>query len=144
MTELKYDKSSVISIHEFAKKLIGKSLAEAVKLPDGVANLRNRGDLGSLIEKYYFEHIPPNNHDPDFKEAGLELKTTGVTLKSEKYRAKERLVLTMIDYENIVTEEWENSAFYKKCRLMLILFYLYAKEKSVIDRKFVAMPIPTK
>ena len=139
--EIKYDKSSVESIVKFASKLIGKSLSEVVVLPEGVTNLRNRGDLGSLIEKYYFEHIPPNNHDPDFKEAGLELKTTGVTLKAEKYKAKERLVLTMIDYENIVTEEWENSAFYKKCRLMLILFYLYAKEKSVIDRKFVLSPM---
>ena len=141
MAELKYDKSSVISIHEFAKKLIGKSLSEVVKLPEGVANLRNRGDLGSLIEKYYFEHIPPNNHEPDFQEAGLELKTTGVIIRSEKYRAKERLVLAMIDYENIVKEDWKNSTLYKKCRLMLILFYLYSKEVSVIDRKFVLSPM---
>ena len=104
---------------------MGKTLSEAVNLPEGVANSRNRGDLGSLVEKYYFEHTPPNNHDPDFKEAGLELKTTGVLVRTEKYRAKERLVLTMIDYEVIVTETWEKSTFYNKCKLMLILFYLY-------------------
>ena len=141
MTEYKYDKTSVSSIYEFAVKLIGKTLSEAVHLPEGVANSRNRGDLGMLVEKYYFEHTPPNNHDPDFKEAGLELKTTGVMVRSEKYRAKERLVLTMIDYEAIVKENWENSTFYNKCKLMLILFYLYTKEKAVIDRRFVLLPL---
>ena len=137
MAESKYDKTSVNSIYEFAVKLIGKTLAEAVTLPEGVTNARNRGDLGSLVEKYYFEHTPPNSHDPDFKEAGLELKTTGVLVKLEKYRAKERLVLTMIDYESIVSESWEKSTVYKKCKSMLILFYLYSKEKAVVDRKFV-------
>ena len=141
MANLKYDKSSVSSIYEFAVKLIGKTLAEAVILPEDVANSRNRGDLGSLVEKYYFEHTPPNNHDPDFKEAGLELKTTGVLVRSDRYRAKERLVLTMINYEVIVTETWEKSSFYNKCRLMLILFYLYTKEKAVVDRKFVMSPL---
>jgi len=141
LTQSKYDKNSVASIFEFALKLTGKSLSEAVQLPEGVANVRNRGDLGSLIEKYYFEHTPPNNHDPDFKEAGLELKTTGVVQKSMKYRAKERLVLTMINYQTITDEHWEQSAFLKKCRLMLILFYLYSKEVAVIDRRFVLKPL---
>jgi DNA mismatch repair protein MutH len=141
MENSKYDKSSVSSIYEFAVKLIGKTLSEAVILPEDVANSRNRGDLGSLVEKYYFEHTPPNNHDPDFKEAGLELKTTGVLIRSERYRAKERLVLTMINYEVIVTETWEKSSFYNKCKLMLILFYLYTKEKAVVDRKFVMSPL---
>jgi DNA mismatch repair protein MutH len=141
MENSKYDKSSVSSIYEFAVKLIGKTLSETVILPEDVANSKNRGDLGSLVEKYYFEHTPPNNHDPDFKEAGLELKTTGVLIRSERYRAKERLVLTMINYEVIVTETWEKSSFYNKCRLMLILFYLYTKEKAVVDRKFVMSPL---
>ena len=141
MSESKYDKSSVSSIYEFAMKLTGKSLAEAVQLPEGIENIRNRGDLGSLVEKYYFEHVPPNNSDPDFKEAGLELKTTGVLRKTQNYRAKERLVLTMIDYEGIAVENWETSSLYKKCRLMLVLFYLYAKEVAVINRRFVLEPL---
>lgn len=141
MAESNYDKSSAASIYEFALKLTGKSLAEAVKLPEGVTNARNRGDLGTLVEKYYFKHTPPNNHDPDFKEAGLELKTTGVLFKASNYRAKERLVLTMINYDAIASESWENSSFYKKCRLMLILFYLYTKEVDVVNRQFVLEPL---
>lgn len=136
-----YDKGSVDSIYEYALKLTGKSLAEVVTLPDGIVNSRNRGDLGSLVEKFYFEIIPPNNHDPDFKEVGLELKTTGVLLKGDDYRAKERLVLTMIDYQAIAKESWETSSFYMKCQLMLILFYLYGKDVAVIDRLFVLKPL---
>jgi DNA mismatch repair protein MutH len=133
----KYDKNSPQSILEYALKLSGKSLSEATQLPEGITNSRNRGDLGSLVEKYFFEHVPPNDHEPDFKEAGVELKTTGVILKSSSYQAKERLVLTMINYESLVNENWEESTLKKKCQLMLILFYLYSKDVSVVDRKFV-------
>ena len=134
---MKYRKESVKSIYEYALKLVGKSLSQVADLPVGVANSRNRGDLGSLVEKYYFELTPPNNHDPDFKEAGLELKTTGLVKKSGNLRVKERLVLTTINYEAIVNESWEESTLYRKCQLMLILFYSYSKELSVIDRKFI-------
>ena len=138
----KYDKGSVQSIFEFASKLTGKSLADIVHLPEGIANKRNRGDLGTLLEKYYFEHQPPTNHGPDFPDAGLELKTTGVTQnKDGKYRAKERLVLTMINYEVISREQWDSSYFLGKCKMMLILFYLFAKDVPVFDHRFVLAPL---
>jgi len=137
-----YDKSSVQSIFEFASKLTGKSLADIVHLPEGIANKRNRGDLGTLLEKYYFEYKPPTNHGPDFPDAGLELKTTGVTRnKVGRYRAKERLVLTMINYDVISREKWESSYFLNKCRLMLIMFYLFAKDVPVFERKFILNPL---
>jgi len=138
----KYDKSSIQSIFEFALKLAGNSLAEMVSLPEEVTNNRNRGDLGNLIEKYYFEHQPPTNLGPDFPDANLELKTTGLLLnKQGKFRAKERLVLTMINYGVIAEEEWEKSYFLKKCKLMLILFYLYNKALAVHHQKFVLKPL---
>ena len=138
-----YDKTSQKSIYEFAHKLTGKSLSEVVDLPIDISNAKNRGDLGTLIEKYYFKHKPENlNHQPDFPEAGIELKTTGIKLtKSGDYVAKERLVLMMIDFEKIVKEQWETSSYLKKCRLMLLMFYLYSKEVDVIDRKFVLPPM---
>jgi len=137
-----YDKSSVQSIFEFAMRLTGKSLSEMVSLPNGIENKRNRGDLGTLVEKYYFEHVPPTNYGPDFPDAKLELKTTGLVRdKAGRYKAKERLVLTMINYEEIAHEKWEYSYFLKKCRLMLILFYLFDKDIAVQDRKFVLNPL---
>jgi DNA mismatch repair protein MutH len=142
--DTKYDKSSVDSIVAHAKKLTGKTLEEMAKLPQDITNVKNRGDLGSLIEEYFFKHKPPNNQAPDFPEAGengLELKTTGVKKVKNEYRAKERLVLTMIDYNKIINENWDNSIFVKKCGLMLILFYLYSKDVEVHKRKFVIDPL---
>ena len=142
MSNAKYDKSSVDSIVDFAKGLTGKSLAEAVELPSDIENRRNRGNLGLLIENYYFEISPGSSQEPDFPEAGLELKTTGVLEKARgKYVAKERLVLKMINFTSIVGETWESSELLKKCKLMLILFYLYEKDVSVLNRRFVIDPL---
>jgi DNA mismatch repair protein MutH len=139
---LVYDKNSAESIYDHAFLLTGKSLADAIDLPENLENLRDRGKLGTLVEKYYFNHQPPNDHNPDFPEAGVELKVTGVLKnKSGKYVAKERLVLTMINYEHIVEESWSSNAFYNKCKKMLILFYQYARDIPVVDRKFVLSPL---
>ena len=79
MNNSQYDKSSVNSIYNFASRLEGKNLIQSADLPTNVVNSRNRGDLGRLVEKYYFCHTPPNNREPDFADAGLELKTTGIS-----------------------------------------------------------------
>lgn len=136
-----YDDSSTESIYDFALLLTGKSLSQVVELPKRVENNKNRGDLGSLIERFFFEHQPPNDHRPDFAEAGLELKTTGVKKDGRAFKAKERLVLTMINYETVVNETWQSSTFLKKCKRMLILCYLYEKEIPVQDRVFPLNPI---
>lgn len=136
-----YDKNSVESIYDYAMTLTNKSLAEVVDLPSGIVNNRDRGNLGSLVEIYFFQHKAPNDHNPDFLGAGLELKTTGVKRSTTGgFRAKERLVLGMIDFQKIATENWDTSAFVHKCRTMLILFNNFEKQKSVIDRKFVLKP----
>ncbi len=137
-----YDKTSPDSILAFASQLTGKSLAEVADLPADVMNKKNKGDLGSLLEIYYFQHRPPTNSGPDFEQAGVELKATGLVRDTKRnLKAKERLVLTMINYEEIVKETWESSSLLKKCQLMLLMFYLYEKNIEVIDRKFVVDPI---
>ena len=142
-----YDKSSVQSIYEFSCQLVGKTLAQSAHNSVDFVNQRNRGDLGRLIELHYFEHNPPNNHQPDFADAGLELKTTGtLEYKSpqksgEVLRAKERMTLTNINYLTIAGEEWETSTLLTKCNLMLILFYRYDKSVSVVEQLFELEPL---
>lgn len=142
MQEDQYDKSSANSIYEFALRLTGKSLGEAVELPDYIENTRNRGELGSLLEKYYFKHIPETVHGPDFSAAGVELKLTGLHRNSKNQLiAKERLVLTMINFEDIIHENFLESTFMKKCKLMLCMFYEYQPNVPVKDLKFVVAPL---
>lgn len=141
LSQEKYDKTSVESIFNFAKLLTGRTLNEVVTLPHSVANSSNKGNLGGLIEAHFFE-LPPSIRGIDFPEARLELKTTGLSRTSDgSFRAKERLVLTMINYIKVVEEDWETSVFYLKCKLMLILFYLYEKGKPSFDQRFVLDPI---
>jgi len=136
------DKASVAAICERAQALVGRTVAEAVPGLESKINKRNKGDLGMIVERYYFEHDPPDINEPDFDEAGLELKVTGVIAKRDgNLRAKERLVLTMINYETIVDETWETSKFLNKCKLMLILFYEYDKAKDNLSRRFVLEPV---
>ena len=138
-----YDKNSVQSIYEHALKLKGHTLADLVPKTLIMTNARNKGDLGSLVERIYFEHIPAQNHGPDFPEAGLELKTTGVESRVRKsgYRAKERLSLMMIDYETLGKETWKTSSLLNKCKLMLIQLYDYGQGNSVTERIFVLDPL---
>jgi len=45
-------------------------------------------------------------------------------------------VFSMIDYKQIINEQWETSSFLEKNKLLLIMFYLYIKGYSILDYKF--------
>lgn len=142
MGKIPFDAASVDSIVAYAEDLIGYSLADLFPSHEERANSRNRGDLGGMVQKLFFGLSPDSRSEADFAMAGLELKTTGVRWGTTgQFIAKERLVLMMIDYEKIVHEEWESSSFLQKCRLILLLAYLYDTEKSIFDRKFVLRPM---
>lgn len=142
MPKPSYDPSNPSSIFHYSKGLINKSLAQAVmeKDPDIKKELlfkNGKGKLGQLVEKFYFGYEPNNSPDPDFSEAGVELKTTPLKkLKNEELAIKERLVCDMIDYQAVVNTPFEESAFYRKSLLMLILFYLHEQMKPAYDLQF--------
>jgi DNA mismatch repair protein MutH len=138
-----YDKASIASILEFAQKLTGKSLAEMSWLPENVVNTRNRGNLGKLVEDFYFGINPGNGPAPDFPDAKLELKVTGVTRNpgDKAFRAKERLVLKQIHYSSLAGEDWETSSLVHKCRQMLLMFYTYDSKKLVTKFRFELEPL---
>ncbi len=136
-----YDKTSIASIFEYSQKLIGHSLRELVSEEEQQnSNLQGqgKGGLGQMIEELFF-HYPINSDPaPDFKEAGMDLKATGLKkLVTGEFQIKERLVCDMIDYEEVVNESFENSLFYIKCHIMLIIFYLYEKEVSKWDLRYI-------
>lgn len=131
---LKYNKTSSKSIEEFAKLLIWNKFSDF--LPWNLKNKKdwNKGNLWQLLEKYYFEKELDNKSEADFFEAGLELKATPIKrIKKWQIRAKERLVLNIINYLDIVNEEWKDSSFIKKNSLILLVIYLYEEQKLNIE-----------
>lgn len=132
-----YDKTDKWSILEFSKKLLGKTLEEAVA-PDIIDPKRGKGQLGQLVEVYFFGVDNNNRQEADFPEAGLELKVTPLKqLKDKTFAIKERLVCTMIDFTKDQAVPFEQSHIYLKCAFMLIPFYLHKEGVPVHQLKFI-------
>lgn len=145
-----YDETDPISIETYAKKLVGKTFADVCRQDDITkamvvrettnyevkhADKKRKGGLGELIEERFFHYQTNNDARPDFDKAGVELKVTPYKQnKNGTLAAKERLILTMIDYCSVVNETFEGSHMWQKARLILLVYYLYQREiKNRLD-----------
>lgn len=136
MCELPYDKTSAASIFEYSKGLLGKRLRDFMR--QEYMPKKGKGRIGQMVENLYFLLDTNNNPEADFSSAGMELKCTPLKLgKDDDLLIKERLVCNMINYCEVVEEDFEHSHFYLKCQLMLLLFYLYRKGSDNLDLEFI-------
>ena len=125
------DKKSVI---EYAKLLKGKTLRETCAPELLQHNYTGKGNFGQILEKFYFGYNPNSKSEADFFEIGMELKTSPIKqLKNNKYRSKERLVLNIINYLEVVNQQFEDSDFWKKNANILLIFYLYQAGYDIHD-----------
>lgn len=139
-----YDKTDPVSIERYGKGLIGKTFADVCREDDmgesGVVretddyekrheDKRRKGGLGELIEERYFHYRSNSEAKPDFDRAGVELKVTPYKIRRDgSVVAKERLILTMIDYFSVLEEPFEESHLWQKSKLLLLVYYLYEPE----------------
>ena len=129
--DLPYDNLSKTSIENYAKKLRGKSfrniLQDYKEINNNVSNIdlnelykyfnnpRSKGSLGNLLEEFYFLYAPNSNPEADFNEAGVELKVTPYLInKNLTMKAKERLVLNIIDFMTEYKNDFKSSHFWFK------------------------------
>lgn len=134
-TSLPYDPSSAVSIFEYSKGLLGKTLREFVN--EDYQAKSGKGGLGQMVEEAYFFIVNNNRREPDFALAKTELKCTPLHRKLSQYVVKERLLCGMINYCEDVDKDFEHSEFYLKCQLMIIIFYLHEVGKEKLDLQFV-------
>ena len=135
-TTLPYNIEDAVSIFEYSKGLLGKSLRNFVD--EGYKPKKGKGGLGQMVENIYFLLETNNYPGADFSDAGMELKCTPLKKnRQDEYIIKERLVCNLIKYCEVVKEDFEHSHFYLKCQLMLLLFYLYQKDCDNLDLKFI-------
>lgn len=130
-----YDAASKESILRFAERLVGRTLRDVLEaLPPESDALDRKGDFGNVVERYYFGYEPNSRPEPDFVDAGIELKTTPLKMtKRGELVPKERLVLGMIDYMTLDTETWESSTFLNKSSCLLVVFYIWNSDRSLLD-----------
>lgn len=132
-----YDVTDKYSIWEYSKKLIDKTLEEAVGKELNEDN-SGKGRLGQMVERYFFGYEPNSNPTPDFEKAGVELKCTPLKeLSNHDLQIKERLVCSMIDYSEEYKHSFKESHVYMKCVIMLLLFYLHKSKVPVQQLKFI-------
>lgn len=158
MENLPYDKNNPLDIEKYAKKLEGKNFSEVLKgyyhdsilkesemiysenndLKEKIEyfnNPRGKGSLGNLLEEFYFYYKPNSDSNPDFLEAGTELKVTPLEKKKNgEFRAGERLVITMIPNDSPVEQVFEKSHVIEKLRLILLILYL--REKDMLRTEY--------
>ena len=105
-------------------------------------NQNNKGGLGNFVEEHVYGYPANSDDNPDFVDAGIELKVTPVQRnKNGEYSSKERLVLNMIDYFEEANATFETSSFYKKNKRLLIWFYNYIKGKPETEFEITAYDI---
>lgn len=129
-----YDSNSDDSILNFANKLKDKTLREVCGEEVEKHGYKGKGNFGQILEKFYFGYEPNSDSEPDFKEAGIELKSSPLkTLKNGEFRSKERLVLNIINYLEVHKEDFATSSFWLKNAHLLLIFYLHSRDSNILD-----------
>ncbi|AUM99402.1 DNA mismatch repair protein MutH [Clostridium botulinum] len=137
----RYDKTDKKSIEEYARRLTNNSLTDINRDYSNTRfnNKKSKGRLGQLIEEEYFGYKVNSKQEADFREVGVELKVCPLKNIKKKpnsnslreklgYSAKERIVLSIIDYFKLNDETWESNTIMEKCKELLLMFYMNEKD----------------
>ena len=134
-----YNSKDPKDIERHAKQIVDYSLNDYIRyfsLPSKKYHPKNKGALGDLVEEILLDYLPNTRKEADFKEAGVEVKSTPLKkLKNNTLTTKERLELTSITFNEIIKETWETNTALQKFRYILLLFYLH-EHKPPLDLIF--------
>ena len=120
------------------KEAILRRAKEAIGIPmsdiDATGRLATgKGAIGTVIEESWFGYTPNSESEPDFPEAGVELKVTPYLRGKNGIRAKERLVCNIINYMEEYDKTFQTSAFWHKCNTMLLMSYEHLTDRPKGD-----------
>ena len=127
-----YTKEEVVKI---AKSVLGKTFGE-INSYQARLDAYSKGQFGHILEEDVYGYGANSNKDADFKEAGIELKVTPYKKnKNGTLSAKERLVITIINFMEDYKYGFYDSHLYEKSKAMQIIWYLYEEGKKHCDLK---------
>lgn len=132
---LPYNNKDITSIFNYSKQLVNRCLRDFV--PDADEH-KGKGGLGQLVEELFFKYDINSRQEADFAFVNAELKCTPLkkSAQNEDLLIKERLACSMINYTEDWNKSFEQSHFYRKCLIMLIMFYLHQSNVSKLDLHF--------
>ena len=140
-SSLPYDDSDIESVEEYAASAVESTLRKLTSSNNLPSAIQKRGSFGTALETFYFK-IPQNSSaQVDFPKIGLELKSTPMQLRKGQFVAKERLVISMINFHSIVDENWDEASLLKKLRKVLIMSYLYEAGVNPVDYRILSSMI---
>ena len=113
------------------KTIIGKKVGD-YDVHEVLRNPNSKGNIGHVMEHGFFGYDINNNQAPDFENLGIELKVTGYkwVRKGKQVSAKERLVITMIDFFRDINVDFYDSHLFNKISNMLLVLYEYEQDKD--------------
>ena len=122
------------------KEAVLKRAQEVIGIPlrdvDKTGRLgTGKGAIGTVIEESWYGYMPNSESEPDFPEAGVELKVTPYIRGRGGIRAKERLVCNIINYMEEYNKTFKTSAFWHKCNTMLLMSYEHLYDRPKTDYK---------
>ena len=124
--------SSVKELLNHAKSLENKSLLDIYGSKSIQAFVEgNKGEFGQLVERLHYGIMNNNKSMPDIPNLKIEIKTSPLKMvyKGTKISPDQRTTLSMIDYDQIIEENFETSFFLKKNEKILLNLYLLGPEK---------------
>lgn len=152
-----YDDTDVKSIFNYAKKLEGMTFQQVLDeynnssqkyyvneknhsfkvaepqatYGETIPSKKAKGQLGNILERFYFGYMPNGQQEADFSKTGVELKQTCIDIKKNgDYTAGERLSITNISYKEPVEDNFYESHVWNKIKLILLVHYLRDKSKE--------------
>ncbi len=135
--------NSIEEILAKCEKIKGKKFFEIFSYDFNNNETKDKGLIGNLIQKEVFGIEINNKSAPDFENLGIELKVTAVIKKRKdnegrEYRIKERVSLSMINYQKIIEEiNFYKSHLFEKIQKTLYIFYSYDNDKPKRDWKII-------
>lgn len=117
-----------------AKKLESKSLYDLYgdKSKD---EYLGKGGFGNKVEELHYGLANNNEGRPDVLNLGIEIKTNPLNkLVNRGFSPKESVSLSMINFTDIADEEFNNSAFWNKNKMILYNMYHYTGGDDYLNK----------
>jgi DNA mismatch repair protein MutH len=125
------------NIYDIGRSAIGKTI-RMLSNNQITEDVKYKGQIGNIIQEHLYGIKPNSKPSADFEELDVELKVIPVMPnKNRLFRAKERLVLNMIDFNKVSKESFHNSSFLAKNKIMQILIYEHNPACNKLDYKIV-------